>query len=319
MRNVRFVGLDVHAATIAIAVAESSGEVRSLGTIANRPDAVRRLVRKLGRADEVRVCYEAGPTGYGLCWQLLGLGVHCDVVVHRVEELWVVAPELLPHAVGQTHAFSRQVLVQARPLPQLDDRRVGRLQPPETMRVGTQRRGQHASVPPVVLRPGRRQAVSKAVELFRVDRVTAKPHSIRLSTTGPRGVSTATPTSLALPFANDSSQSAICSSPSPPCSNTREPSQLQVEPPVCRIERARPDACRSLYWRSTAQTPHWASIGGWTAGAQVLLRCSKHWGPLGAPGGLPDPARPSRGAMEKGTGVSGKPGTVQSPIDQVPR
>ena len=52
--------------------------------------------------------------------------------------------------------------------------------------------------------------------------------------------------------------------------DTREPSQLQVEPPVCRIERARPDACRSLYWRSTAQTPHGASIGGWTAGAQVL-------------------------------------------------
>ncbi len=54
MRHVRFVGLDVHAATIAVAVAESPGEVRSLGTIANRPDAVRRLVRKLGPADELR-------------------------------------------------------------------------------------------------------------------------------------------------------------------------------------------------------------------------------------------------------------------------
>ena len=31
MRNVRFVGLDVHAATFTIAVAESAGEVRSLG------------------------------------------------------------------------------------------------------------------------------------------------------------------------------------------------------------------------------------------------------------------------------------------------
>ena len=28
MRNVRFIGLDVHAATITIAVAESAGEVR---------------------------------------------------------------------------------------------------------------------------------------------------------------------------------------------------------------------------------------------------------------------------------------------------
>ena len=80
MRNVRFVGLDVHAATIAIAVAESTGEVRQLGTIPNRPEAVRRLVRQLGPVDHLRVCYEAGPTGYVLYWQLIGLGVHCDVV-----------------------------------------------------------------------------------------------------------------------------------------------------------------------------------------------------------------------------------------------
>ena len=90
MRNVRFIGLDVHATTITVAVAESAGEVRSLGTIANRPEAVRRLVRKLGPADELRVCYEAGPTGYGLYWQLLGLGVHCDVV----------APSLVPVKAG---------------------------------------------------------------------------------------------------------------------------------------------------------------------------------------------------------------------------
>ena len=31
MSNVRFVGLDVHAETIAVAVAEPDGEVRSLG------------------------------------------------------------------------------------------------------------------------------------------------------------------------------------------------------------------------------------------------------------------------------------------------
>jgi transposase len=36
MSNVRFIGLDVHAETIAVAAAEPSGEVRSVGVIPNR-------------------------------------------------------------------------------------------------------------------------------------------------------------------------------------------------------------------------------------------------------------------------------------------
>ena len=57
MSNVRFAGLDVHAETIAVAVAEANGEVRSLGTIPNRPESVRRLIGNLGRAASLRVCY----------------------------------------------------------------------------------------------------------------------------------------------------------------------------------------------------------------------------------------------------------------------
>jgi transposase len=64
MSNVRFIGLDVHAETIAVAVAEPQGEVRALGVIPNRPESIRRLVNKLGPAGQLRVCYEAGPTGY---------------------------------------------------------------------------------------------------------------------------------------------------------------------------------------------------------------------------------------------------------------
>jgi transposase len=79
-KNTRFVGLDVHAETIAVAVAEGRNRVRSLGTIANRPEAVRRLLGKLGKATELRVCYEAGPTGYALYWQLTQLGVQCEVI-----------------------------------------------------------------------------------------------------------------------------------------------------------------------------------------------------------------------------------------------
>ena len=48
MSKIRFIGLDVHAGTIAVAVAESNGEVRSLEVIANCLAAVRKMVSKLG-------------------------------------------------------------------------------------------------------------------------------------------------------------------------------------------------------------------------------------------------------------------------------
>lgn len=91
-RTTRFIGLDVHADTIAVAVAEDgrAGEVRALGTIANRGDAIRKLIKKLGGALGLRACYEAGPTGYVLYWQLAELGVECEVV----------APTLVPTRAG---------------------------------------------------------------------------------------------------------------------------------------------------------------------------------------------------------------------------
>ena len=66
MTKLRFIGLDVHADTIAGAVVEPDGEVRSLGIIPNRVESVRKLMKRLGPAETLRVCYEAGPTGYGL-------------------------------------------------------------------------------------------------------------------------------------------------------------------------------------------------------------------------------------------------------------
>jgi transposase len=90
MSKVRFIGLDVHAETIAVAVAEATEEVRALGVIPNRPESIRKLVKKLGPAAQLRVCYEAGPTGYVVYWQLTSLGVPCEVV----------APTLVPVKVG---------------------------------------------------------------------------------------------------------------------------------------------------------------------------------------------------------------------------
>jgi transposase len=90
MSKVRCIGLDVHADTIAVAVAEPNGDVRSVGSIPNRAESIRKLVKKLGPAEQLRVCYEAGPTGYVVYWQLTALGVRCDVV----------APTLVPVKAG---------------------------------------------------------------------------------------------------------------------------------------------------------------------------------------------------------------------------
>jgi transposase len=90
MSKIRFVGLDVHADTIAVAVAEPDGEVRSLGAIPNRLESIRKMVAKLGPPESLNACYEAGPTGYVLYWQLTALKVACEVI----------APSLVPVKAG---------------------------------------------------------------------------------------------------------------------------------------------------------------------------------------------------------------------------
>src|ERR1044071_1144312 len=88
-----FFGLDVHKKTISVALVEGAAgaAVRFYGTIANTPDSVRALCRKLSRdGQQLYFCYEAGPCGYGVQRQLTGLGHRCDVV----------APSLIPRKAG---------------------------------------------------------------------------------------------------------------------------------------------------------------------------------------------------------------------------
>ena len=88
----KYVGLDVHADTIAIAVAVRgrSSEVRALGTIPNEASTLKRALAKLGKAEELLVCYEAGPCGYAIYWLLAAMKIDCVVV----------APTLIPVRSG---------------------------------------------------------------------------------------------------------------------------------------------------------------------------------------------------------------------------
>ena len=96
-----FVGIDTAKARNAVAVAEGGrvGEVRYLGEFDNTPDAVAKLIRKLAdRYETLHVCYEAGPTGYGLYRQIRALGHDCVVV----------APSLIPRRPGDRVKTNRR-------------------------------------------------------------------------------------------------------------------------------------------------------------------------------------------------------------------
>lgn len=92
-KPITYIGLDVHKATIAVALAEAGkrGEVREYGTIDNTPAALKALASKLAKSGSaLRFCYEAGPCGYGIQRQLSVAGHECIVV----------APSLIPRKPG---------------------------------------------------------------------------------------------------------------------------------------------------------------------------------------------------------------------------
>lgn len=75
------VGLDVHKNSIHIAFANSgTGELGSLDSVPNDLTRLRAKLRPLGEPSSIRICYEAGPTGYGLHRSLTELGYECLVV-----------------------------------------------------------------------------------------------------------------------------------------------------------------------------------------------------------------------------------------------
>lgn len=88
----KYVGLDVSKDKIAVAVAdEGRTKARYIGMISYTVEAIRHLMKKLGGSTQLRVCYEAGPTGYGLYRLLKSMDIECEVI----------APSLIPQKPGE--------------------------------------------------------------------------------------------------------------------------------------------------------------------------------------------------------------------------
>jgi len=73
--------------------------VRFLGDVENSPLPIEKTIKRLAsRYDQLRVCFEAGPTGYGLYRQVRALGHDC----------LVVAPALIPKRSGERIKTNRR-------------------------------------------------------------------------------------------------------------------------------------------------------------------------------------------------------------------
>lgn len=88
---IRFVGLDVHAKSVAIAVAEEGREpAQALSQVPNDLGRILKTLDRLGPRGSLRCAFEAGPTGFGLQRALEAEGIDCIVI----------APSKMPKASG---------------------------------------------------------------------------------------------------------------------------------------------------------------------------------------------------------------------------
>ena len=86
-----YVGLDVHKDSIVLAMATRKQPAVVLRKMPNDWAQLLKTLEKVGDIDRLRICYEAGPTGYDLARRLNATGISCVIV----------APSLIPVQPGQ--------------------------------------------------------------------------------------------------------------------------------------------------------------------------------------------------------------------------
>ncbi|MHB8243731.1 MAG: IS110 family transposase [Acidimicrobiales bacterium] len=85
-----FIGLDVHKDSISVGILNPGHDSADVEKVFNDDESMRRLISRFGDPSRLRVCYEAGPTGFDLARDLRRMGVSCEVI----------APSMIPKAPG---------------------------------------------------------------------------------------------------------------------------------------------------------------------------------------------------------------------------
>jgi transposase len=83
-------GMDTSKNKIAVGILRWGEQVPDVEVISNDEASVRRLIDRFPQRAQLRICYEAGPTGFGLHRLLSAMGVACEVI----------APALVPKRAG---------------------------------------------------------------------------------------------------------------------------------------------------------------------------------------------------------------------------
>lgn len=97
MNEITYVGLDVHADSITVAILQEQNQEAEVIQLSSDLMKVRRLFRRLADRGPVRSCYEASGAGFVLQRVLSRDGFHCDVI----------APSLIPRKPGDRRKTDR--------------------------------------------------------------------------------------------------------------------------------------------------------------------------------------------------------------------